>query len=110
MNDRRDLLKAAGVGAALLVTGTAQAGQQEAQPEKLPKTDKECVIAAGLTAAEAECWEQIAAAAGKFFALPELHPMDKQEVASAIHIIQNKLLGRPTYRKYVELAKKMRAN
>ena len=26
--------------------------------------------------------------------------MDKQEIATAIHVIQNKLLSRPTYRKY----------
>ena len=44
----------------------------------------------------------------KFFNLPELHPMDRQEVASAIHILQNKLLSRPTYRKYIEAAKQGR--
>jgi hypothetical protein len=31
--------------------------------------------------------------------------MDDHEVAHAIHVIQNKLLGRPTYRKYLETAK-----
>ncbi len=68
-------------------------------------TDRDFVIAAGMTEAEAECWETIAKAAGEFFALPEQHPMDKGEVASAIHIVQNKLLSRPTYRRYLELAK-----
>ena len=63
------------------------------------------VIAAGMTEAEADCWETIAKAAGQFFDLPEMHPMDKQEVASAIHIVQNKLLSRPTYRRYLDLAK-----
>ena len=67
--------------------------------------DEEFVIAAGMTEKEAEVWRKVAEVAGDFFKLPELHPMDNQEVASAIHIIQNKLLSRPTYRKYLELAK-----
>ncbi|HBE69031.1 MAG TPA: hypothetical protein DDW52_12855 [Planctomycetaceae bacterium] len=75
-----------------------------AQEEALTK-DQEFVTSAGLTKEEADCWKKTAEAAGAFFKLPELHQMDKQEVASAIHIIQNKLLGRPTYRKYLELAK-----
>jgi hypothetical protein len=74
-------------------------------PQKVGKTDRDFVMEAGMTADEAECWELIAKAAGKFFELPQLHPMDKQEVASAIHIVQNKLLSRPTYRKYLESAK-----
>lgn len=77
-------------------------------PKKADKTDKDFVMEAGMTADEAECWELIAKAAGKFFELPQLHPMDKQEVASAIHIVQNKLLSRPTYRKYLENAKASR--
>jgi hypothetical protein len=32
--------------------------------------------------------------------------MDKQEVATAIHVVQNKLLSRPTYRRYLESFKK----
>jgi len=66
------------------------------------------VIASGLTEGEADCWELAARTAGAFFALPELHPMDKQEVANAIHVIQNKLLSRPTYRTYLETARKAR--
>src|SRR5215510_5282921 len=69
------------------------------------KTDRDFVMEAGMTADEADCWELIAKAAGKFFELPKLHPMDAQEVASAIHVVQNKLLSRPTYRKYLENAK-----
>mgnify|MGYP006905785522 CR=1 FL=1 len=62
-----------------------------------------------MTEAEAECWTAIAAAAGKYFELPELHPMDRQEVATAIHVVQNKLLSRPTYRRYLELARAARS-
>ena len=58
-----------------------------------------------MTEAEADCWAATAEAAGKFFALPKLHVMDDHEVAHAIHVIQHKLLARPTYRRYLELAK-----
>jgi len=67
--------------------------------------DRERVLACGMTAAEADCWQAVAVAAGKFFELPKLHPMDDHEVAHAIHVIQHKLLSRPAYRHYLELAK-----
>lgn len=69
------------------------------------EADRKRVLAVGMTEAEADCWALTARAAGAFFQLPKLHPMDDQEVAQAIHVIQNKLLARPTYRKYIELAK-----
>ena len=72
--------------------------------------DRDFVMKAGLTEEEADCWEKIAAAAGAFFALPELHSMDDHEVASAIHVVQHKLLARPTYRKYLEIAKAAHEN
>ena len=58
------------------------------------------VLAAGFTPDEAECWELVARASGKFFELPVLHELDAHEVSEAIHVIQNKLLSRPTYRIY----------
>ena len=81
--------------------------QQRSDEEKQDglTDDQKYVMEAGMTEEESECWKKIAEAAGAFFALPELHPMDKQEVATAVHVIQNKLLGRPTYRKYLKLAK-----
>lgn len=120
MNDlsRRHVLQgAAGALAALTPLSIAAAApqgrpagdEQAAGPAKGPApTDRDFVMGAGMTAEEADCWAATAEAAGKFFELPELHPMDRQEVASAIHIIQNKLLSRPTYRKYLELAKAAR--
>ena len=84
---------------------TAALGAAE-QPEEKKKTDRDFVLEAGMTPEEADCWEFAAKTAGKFFELAKLHPMDVQEVATAIHVIQNKLLSRPTYRKYLELAKK----
>jgi hypothetical protein len=77
----------------------------EPMEEKAVQADRGFVIAAGMTEAEADCWETIAKAAGQFFDLPALHPMDAQEVASAIHIVQNKLLSRVTYRRYLEMAR-----
>jgi hypothetical protein len=69
------------------------------------KAERQRVIACGMTEAEADCWLLTAKAAGKFFELPKLHPMDDHEVAHAIHVIQHKLLGRPAYRRYKDLAK-----
>ena len=60
----------------LRLFGTPQALEQFAI-----EADRDRVLACGLTADEADCWEWTAKAAGKFFALPKLHPMDAQEVA-----------------------------
>ena len=65
--------------------------------------EEERALAAGLNQEESRCWELLVEAANAYLALPELHPMDKREVASAIHGVQYKLLARPTYRKYLEL-------
>lgn len=96
-----------------VVDGAAFAAPPTPTPPKPPQHpkqlgDRDFVIGAGMTEQEADCWAAIADAAGKFFDLPEMHPMDRQEIASAIHIVQNKLLSRPTYRKYLELAKAAR--
>lgn len=108
---RRRALKWASLG--LAASAAAQSGaigqvSEEATVKDTPdaaKTDRDFVLAAGMTAGEADCWAAAAECAGAFFNLPELHPMDKQEVAQAIHVIQNKLLSRPTYREYLKNAK-----
>jgi hypothetical protein len=69
-----------------------------------PTTERERVMSLGFTEEEAECWVLAASVAGKFFSLPDLHPMDDHEVAHATHVIQSKLLSRPAYRRYLELA------
>lgn len=116
---RRHALQFAAASGAMAMLHPALASSQDAPPALKPSTrpggdpmdekavlrDRDFVIAAGMTEAEADCWETIAKAAGQFFELPELHPMDAAEMASAIHVVQNKLLSRPTYRKYLELAK-----
>lgn len=106
---RRAALSAAALaGSALSAPIVAAQGEAKKEPPNPQPKDRDFVIAAGMTEQEADCWEQIAKAAGMFFELPKLHPSDAQEVAQAIHIVQNKLLARPTYRRYLELAKKAR--
>jgi hypothetical protein len=97
-------------------TGSLAAVQEPAPPgeqvpgEEVPgSADRKAIMAAGLTEAEAECWRLTAAAAGAFFALDDQHPSEKAEVTAAIHIVQNILLSRPTYRKYIETHKAMEA-
>jgi hypothetical protein len=99
---RGALALAAATGAAVFA---AHGADDDKDAPKPAKTDRDFVIGAGMTEAEADCWDLAAKTAGAFFALPKMHPMDDHEIAHAIHIIQNKLLSRPTYRKYLELAK-----
>ena len=93
-----------GVASGVLAAPTMNV-QDEKTDEDSVTRDQRFVMEAGMTREEAECWKLTAAAAGSFFKLPVLHPTDATEVAHAIHVIQNKLLARPTYRKYLELAK-----
>ena len=84
-----------------LVPAAGLAGLAGVEEEPAGSADRRAVLAAGMTEEEADCWAAAADVAGKFFALPDLHPMDDQEVANAVHVIQNKLLSRPTYRAYL---------
>jgi hypothetical protein len=105
---RREVFGAAALagGAALAaVSPAAAAADGPPNGEFDEAAERQRVIACGLTEAEADCWVAVARAAGKFFELPKLHPMDDQEVAQAIHVVQHKLLGRPAYRRYKELPK-----
>jgi hypothetical protein len=103
-----------GAGAAALALSTARLG---AQPRPLAPDDDAAawsaerarVMELGFTEDEAKCWELIARAAAKFFELPVLSELDSHEIAEATHVFQNKLLSRPTYRRYVELARQQNA-
>lgn len=66
--------------------------------------ERERARAVGLTGQEAECWELAGTLAGQLYHLPMQHETDWHDLVHAIHIIQNKLLARPAYRKYLELA------
>jgi hypothetical protein len=106
---RRDALgRSAQLGMlGMLAVGGPAAAAAPADDEAAQRAlDRDCVIASGMTEAEADCWEQTGILAGKLLALPELHPMERQEISSAIHIIQYRLLSRPTYRKYRETHQK----
>ena len=105
---RRQILKSLAVAGAAGLTAEADGQASSERSEEEKKLDRQCVIACGMTEAEADCWEAVGEAAGKFFQLPKLHPMDEEEVAQAIHVIQNKLLSRPTYRKYREMSKALK--
>lgn len=83
------------------VPGEGPLVQEPAAEPASVSPDRAAVLAAGMTDQEADCWKLAADLAGAFFALPELHPMDSSEVATAVHVIQNKLLSRPTYRAYI---------
>lgn len=102
---RRALLHGAATFGLLSVIAPAEAADEKDQKATAEMEEKARVMSLGMTQGEADCWMLTAQAAGAFFALPELHPMDRQEVATAIHVLQNKLLGRPVYRKYLENAK-----
>ncbi len=103
---RRDMLAATASGTAMALAPLTLANEQD--KAKPPMTDRDIVLACGLTEAEADCWELIGKAAGKFFELPKLHSMDDHEVSHAIHVVQHKLLSRPVYRRYLEMAKAQR--
>ena len=100
--NRRDAMATAVLSGVACVPCKASDFDDESELNK----DAKIVMEAGLTEAEAICWMRTAEAAGAFFKLPEVHPSDKQEVAAAIHVIQSKLLSRPTYRKYLEIHKR----
>jgi len=102
--NRRNALQL-GLGLVAATEAAANADPPKEQDKKPKVSDRDAVVTAGMTAAEADCWQLSGELAGKFFALPKMHPMDAQEVAMAIHVIQNKLLSRPTYRRYLEALK-----
>jgi hypothetical protein len=66
--------------------------------------ERERALAAGLTEREAECWELAGTLASQLYRLSILHETDWHDLIHASHIIQNKLLARPAYRKYLQLA------
>lgn len=97
-------------GAAAFALCPTRAGAQAGVPAAVDdaaewRAERERVMSLGFTEDEALCWEHIARAAAKFFELPVLSELDAHEIAEATHVFQNKLLSRPTYRRYVELTR-----
>jgi hypothetical protein len=102
----------AGFGAAAIAsclpTAAGQeppAGATESQ-ESVAALDRKRVLECGFTEAEADCWQQLNQTAAMFFALPKLHAMDDHELAHAIHVLQYRLMSRPTYRQYTAVAQR----
>jgi hypothetical protein len=105
---RRGILHGA-TGAGLLAffaPGGAADAADGGEAEEL-KIARDSLLACGLTEDEADCCELARKLAGKFFKLPELQPMDKQEFASTIYGIEQHLLSRPTLRRYQEMQEKL---
>jgi hypothetical protein len=72
--------------------------------------ERELAIASGLNEREANCWVAVAEAAAQFLQLPPLHGMEVQEACIAFHVIQDKLMKRVAYRKYLQLAQASAGN
>lgn len=94
------------VAAAEQLSSVAAAVDKDKDQSKPDAPERERVMAAGMTEDEAHVWELTAELANKFAKLPKLHVMDEHEVVHAIHILQYRLLSRPTYRRYLEISKK----
>lgn len=101
--NRRDAMKLVVAGTPMAALGALHADEM---PDALP-LDRQAVLAAGMTEAEADCWELAADLAGRMLALPSDHPMQEHEIAHELHAIQNRLLARVTYRNYIEHAKRL---
>ena len=65
--------------------------------------ERERAVSVGLTEQEAECWELAGTLASRLYRLPTLHDTDWHDMVHAIHIIQDKLLARPAYWKYLQV-------
>ena len=100
LNRRQALTLGATAGAAALLPTPASAQEQDRWA-----AEREKVRASGMTAAEADCWVKVAQATDALLALPKLHVMDEQDITEAVHVLQYKLLARPTYRRYLDISK-----
>jgi hypothetical protein len=101
--NRRDAMKLVAAGTPMAAFGALRADDAN---DALP-LDRQAVLAAGMTEAEADCWELTGDLAGKMLNLPSDHPMEEHEVAHELHAIQNRLLARVTYRRYLAHAKRL---
>ena len=100
---RREMLRATALASgAVLQCPTGMRCDMNQQEIAL---DRKHLLAAGFTDAEADCWEAVGDAAGKFLSLPLLHKGDQEEIAQGIHFLQWKLMSRPTYRRYLQAAR-----
>lgn len=52
----------------------------------------------GMTETEVDLWFDLASFAGRMLQLPMQHGMERQEICTEIHVLQNRLLARPGMR------------
>ncbi len=96
---RRQMLKATSVAGVLLGTGASALARKKALVQERFLLERDFVMEAGMTEAEADCWDDASAFAGAYL---RLTPMDSDhEHIHAIHVLQEKLMVRPTYRRYL---------
>jgi hypothetical protein len=85
---RREVLKLAGIASPLAFA------QKMADASDAEKFDRDRMIAAGFTAAQADCMALAVNLKEKLSNLPILHAMDEHELSHAIHQIQYRILAR----------------
>jgi hypothetical protein len=56
------------------------------------------LVKLGMTEAELDIWYALAPVAGTMLELPELYPMQQEEIAHDFHKLQSRLLARPVFR------------
>ena len=64
----------------------------------LSETTELALVDAGMTDDEVRAMSLTVDCANEIFDLPKLHPMDDEEFCHAIHVVQEKLLARPSMR------------
>jgi hypothetical protein len=62
--------------------------------EEVMPDDDDPLLELGMTREEVELWYDIANVAGRMRRLPEQHPMERGEMVTEFHAIQNRLLAR----------------
>jgi hypothetical protein len=59
---------------------------------------RENLVELGMTQAELDVWYALGSVAGTMLYLPELYPMQQEEIAHDFHKLQSRLLARPVFR------------
>ncbi len=99
---RRQVLRAAAAAGLLGGTTASALARKTLTVQERTQVDRDFVLEAGMTEAEADCWDAANQFAGAYLGL---EPMGQgHEHIHAIHVLQEKMLSRPTYRRYLEAA------
>jgi len=112
---RRTVLRSAALAGAAVTAVVATPGSAAAEEKPLgvrtapppcdwtreEREDRQRVINAGFTGAEADAWLHLNRGIGAMLNLPVIHPSYNAEIAVLAHGLQEKLLMRPAYRAYV---------